>query len=284
MPDLPSSLASRRNPDGGWGYEAGKTSRLEPTCWALLALARASAQPLDADVLLEWRQESGWFVDVPGVPVNFAFNALAALTLRTHPRGRDTARRIATQLLGVHGLAFEPSPALRQDNSLQAWPWIDGTFSWVEPTSLCLLLMKRLRRELPATAVSDRITVAERMLLDRACAPGGWNYGGANAFGRDLFPYVPTTALGLLAMQDRKDLPVTRQAVNWLAQEAASEKSTQSLALAGIALTAYRSGTTVLGEVRRRLPGESNARATLGLACGLYAAARPEGGFDAFAV
>ena len=34
---------------------------------------------------------------------------------------------------------------MRQDGSLQAWSWVDGTFSWVEPTAWCLLLLKKWR-------------------------------------------------------------------------------------------------------------------------------------------
>ena len=37
-PVLRTALLSGRNQDGGWPYYAGKTSRLEPTCAAFLAL------------------------------------------------------------------------------------------------------------------------------------------------------------------------------------------------------------------------------------------------------
>ena len=33
-------LAGSQNPDGGWGYQAGKQSATEATAWALLALAK----------------------------------------------------------------------------------------------------------------------------------------------------------------------------------------------------------------------------------------------------
>ena len=32
------ALRAGRNADGGWGYQAGHPSRLEPTAWAALAL------------------------------------------------------------------------------------------------------------------------------------------------------------------------------------------------------------------------------------------------------
>jgi hypothetical protein len=37
-------LAALANPDGGWGYAAGKASHPEPTCLALLALGAARAR------------------------------------------------------------------------------------------------------------------------------------------------------------------------------------------------------------------------------------------------
>ncbi len=42
--DMRRALLSAANADGGWGYYPGKASRLEPTCWALLALL-----PSDSD-------------------------------------------------------------------------------------------------------------------------------------------------------------------------------------------------------------------------------------------
>ena len=50
MPPLALALREARNLDGGWGYYAGKSSRLEPTCWALLALGGEA----DVEVLQKW--------------------------------------------------------------------------------------------------------------------------------------------------------------------------------------------------------------------------------------
>ena len=102
-----------------------------------------------------------------------------------------------------------PNP--RQDNSLQAWPWIPETFSWVEPTSWCLLALKKTAAQAPRNGAQARIREADTLLLNRVCTNGGWNYGNAAAFAQDLRPYVPTTAVGLMALQDRpRDPGVTR--------------------------------------------------------------------------
>jgi hypothetical protein len=233
---LRDAIAALRNRDGGWPYYPGKTSRIEPTCWALLALSGDAAP--DVEVLLKWPQQDGWVVDVPGAPVNFGFNAVAGLTLLQRPDGVARARAVATKLLEVKGIRLEQAPMLRQDNSLQAWPWIDRTFSWVEPTSWCLLLLKHPAADLRAAGAA-RIRVGEQLLIDRVCRDGGWNYGGSNVYGQELWAYVPTTALGLLAMQDRRDQPAVVKSVAHLQGDVGNERSAVALALAAIALRVY---------------------------------------------
>ena len=49
------------------------------------------------------------------------------------------------------------------------------------------------------------IDEAERMLYDRACPGGGWNYGNSTVYGEALAPYLETTAITLIALQDRRD-------------------------------------------------------------------------------
>ena len=78
MTALLERLRALRNADGGWPYYKGKTSRLEPTCWALLAL-QAAGEKVSLDVLQQWPRRDGWFVDKSSDAVNVAFNGLAAL-------------------------------------------------------------------------------------------------------------------------------------------------------------------------------------------------------------
>ena len=241
---LRSALIAARNSDGGWAYRPGNRSRLEPTCWALLALAHAAGQPPDVEVLRRWHDEDGWLVDVSGAPPNVAFNAVAALTLlQAEPRSA-TAQRLLGRIVRAKGDAIAQNPFMRQDNSLQAWSWVGGTFSWVEPTAWCLLLLKQCRARGPLSGADERILVAERMLADRACRAGGWNYGNANAFGQDLRPYVPTTALALLALQDRRGMPVVEKALDAIQMNVATERSAISLATTIICLRVHGLATT----------------------------------------
>jgi hypothetical protein len=205
---------SGRNTDGGWGYYPGKTSRLEPTCWALLSLCpgpdikdlKALREPAAA-WLVSCQQPAGSLVERPEWPTNIAFNALAAFTFLHHRdlAGDEVRRRLLAFLLTSKGTAAPASDIMRQDNSLQGGSWTDATFSWVEPTCWGLLALKKARASgFVEAAAPVRIAEAERLLIDRSCQPGGWNFGNASVMGQDLRPYVPTTALGLLAMQDRR--------------------------------------------------------------------------------
>lgn len=281
---LRETVLAARNADGGWGYAAGKASRIEPTAWALLALARADGRDVEVDRLAIWPKDGPWLTDLAGTPINYAFNALAALILRTQARGTGIADELARRLVEVRGRRFDPAPALRQDNSLQAWPWVDNTFSWVEPTSWCLLLMKKSRSSLGAAA-ADRIRVGEAMLRDRACASGGWNYGSSNVYGQELFPYTPTTALGLLAMQDQLSDPVVTRALASLRQNAATEPAPMALALAVIALRACQQPVMATSAMLAdRLGTVRTTDGTLGQAMGLYALADSKHGETVFAI
>ena len=271
--ELRAAVLAARNADGGWGYRAGKASRLEPTCWALLALARIENRPADIGVLLKWPTEHQWLTDVPGAPANISFNGLAALSLMDQASGATGAMLLARLILSEKGKRLDQSSVFRQDNSLQAWPWVDGTFSWVEPTCWCLLLTKKLRAQLGAQA-DERIGVAEAMLRDRACGDGGWNYGSSNVYGQELFPYVSTTALGLIAMQDRRTDRIVTRALQRLESSYASESTPMALALTIIALDAH---AKPVGAPRalldKRLSASDGDTSTLARAMSLYALA-----------
>jgi hypothetical protein len=238
--ELSGFLRQGRNGDGGWGYYAGKASRLEPTCWALLAL-RGEQANTDATVLAQWPTRDGLLLERQGGDSNYAFHGLALLTLLA--RGQDHSlgnANLAAGMERVKGLTFEDSPYFRQDNKLIGWSWVAGTFGWVEPTAWCLLALKKWARVPGAQADAGRIDQAERLLLDRVCKPAGWNYGNSNALGQDLQPYVPTTAIALLAMQDRRADSTIARSVTFLEEQALSERSGSSLALAAEALSVYR--------------------------------------------
>lgn len=227
---------------GGWAYFAGKTPRLEPTLWALAALSHAPDLPRPFPELAEphlrflehAQRADGLLVDAPGMPPNLAWNGLAATVLAAvAPDATPLLGRIVAGIVAVKGLRVANEPGGAQNNELQAWPWLPDTFSWVEPSAWCVLALKKAARSSVSTA---RVQEAESMLRDRQCTGGGWNYGNASVLGQDLRPYVPTTAAGVLALQDQASAPDAGKALAWLESSRLSEPSSMALSLAALAL------------------------------------------------
>jgi hypothetical protein len=280
---LKEVLVSARNPDGGWPYYPGKTSRLEPTAWALLAL-HASGERVSIDPLLAWPRRDGWFLDRSSDAVNVGFNGLTAIVLHALGAQMDILAPLGEALVAMKGRKLPPSTANRQDNSLQGWAWTDGTFSWVEPTAWGLIALKRLGRRGQAAAAA-RIDEAERLLVDRVCKPGGWNFGNADVLGTPLEPYVSATALALLAMADRRSIEPVARSFRYLTAHRLSERSAMALGLSRVALGVYGAAAD---DVLAAIDEEWKQTAFLGnlhvTALALYAQTASARGFEAFRV
>jgi hypothetical protein len=269
--ELRKALLAARNQDGGWGYAPGRHSRIEPTCWAELALGRSQTRPPDVASIRRWKRQDDWLLDVPGAPPNIPFNALAALTLLQEPSAITLAQPIIARLIQAKGLSFRQTAELGQDNSIQAWSWVDGTASWVEPTAWCLLLLKRVRPRSASQEAAERIRVGEQFLFDRVCHEGGWNYGNPEVYGKKLWPYVPTTAMALLAMQDHREHPVVKQSLQQLKKDVASERSIVALALTIVCLRTYGVSTDSLEQTAIEMAASADSGNLLGAAMMLYA-------------
>jgi hypothetical protein len=269
--DLRAALRAARNADGGWSYAPGRRSRIESTCWAALALGHSEGRAPDVEALRRWKRQDDWLLDVPGAPPNIAFNALAALTFLQAPATAPLAHPIVERLVQTKGLRFGQNDVIRQDNSLQAWPWVDGTASWVEPTAWCLLLLKKLRSQAPSPDASERIGVGEQFLFDRVCHDGGWNYGNKEVYGTKLWPYVPTTAVALLALRDHQSHPVVTRSLEQLQKDVLSERSVVAVALAIICLRAFGVAAHVLEQTVIELAAQADPANLLATAMMLYA-------------
>jgi hypothetical protein len=241
--ELRERVIAARNADGGWPYYPDRQSRLEPTAWAIIALGATGSVDAFADGVLAFlsarNRRDGLLVD-PGAPTaNAGWNGLLLLALQSTRGADDERRSLVRSLAGLKGIALQPDSTIRQDNTLQGWPWVQGTFSWVEPTAFCTLALKKATGTDRDPAVAARLTEADRLLIDRACRPAGWNYGNSAVLGQELEPYVPTTALALLALQDRPTEAVVTAGLDWLEAQAASEPATMALGLAASCLTVF---------------------------------------------
>lgn len=244
LADLRQAILAARNSDGGWAYHPGHASRLEPTCWAMLALG-ADADPPDGAFLTRCQQPSGWLVEDAAWPVNIAFNALAAFTWLHHPglATDDRRARLLAVLSGAKGVQAPPLAGSDQDNRLQGWPWIAGTFSWVEPTAWGVLALRRAKAAAAGGAaavdVEARLSEAAKLLLNRACHAGGWNFGNADVMGQDLRPYVQASAMALLALTDRRSEPAVVRGLAFLREHWRDEPSALAWGLSLLCLDVY---------------------------------------------
>jgi hypothetical protein len=272
-----AALVAARNADGGWPYFPGKVSRLEPTLFSILALGE---DPLP--ILRRWPRRDGLFVDAAG-EVNVAFNGQAAMLLAA---GRDSlADDLKRALTAVRGERIPPSTINRQDNSIQAWSWTEGTFSWVEATAWCLIGVKRLARGSGDAALRARLDDGRRLLADRVCRDGGWNDGNSNMLGTELPAYVPTTAVALLALGKASGDPLVAPNLAYLERQRTAENGAMALALTRICLGVFgvpaADVDAALGAEWRRCAFLSNLHVT---ALALYALTQPPAGFEAFRV
>lgn len=228
---LSARLQSARNDDGGFGPRPGLPSEPEPTALATLALDDdggrawlASHQRADGSLALV----IGDRVNPPDESVNDSATSLAALAL---PAG--AAREKALDHIVAHQAVqlSSASPIIPMDITLRGWSWTPFTFGWIEPTSRNLLALQILRPS--ATA---EITDAVKLLADRACVGGGWNYGNREVYDTDLDPYAQTTAIGLIGLQGAGDPQVVADGYTVLRRLWPVETGGLSLALSLIAM------------------------------------------------
>ena len=100
--------------------------------------------------------------------------SLAVITLLGH--NDNSAQRGAQWLIGNTGresnwfwnLKFRIADRKVQfDPDKYGWPWFAGTVSWVIPTALALIALKRFSSCCPTKRAADRIQLGTAMLYDR---------------------------------------------------------------------------------------------------------------------
>lgn len=233
MTSVLANLLAARSTDGGWAYRDGDPSALEPTALAMLALTVAGSDDLEPGVgwLLDVQRGDGLFDVTLEVAGPNWLTPLAGLALRE--AGELTAAdRTAQTLLTAEALTFSPPRAgiYGYDTHLAGWPFTPGDFSFVEPTALAVLFLKR-----SGYGQDPRVGEAIALLGDRQLAGGAWNYGEPRVLEADLFPTVGATALAILATADEPSIDLNR-AADWLTEQAPTVTTLLSLAWAVLAL------------------------------------------------
>ena len=247
-------LQGAQNSDGGWGYRPGCESRVEPTCWALQALLNAgeasAACCRGLDFLRATQLPDGSWPSVAGQTVGSSATALACWTLLS---GKSSVPAVAAGLSWL--LQDRPrdsalwrrwlrklSPARhysKEKGAYQGWGWTPGTSSWVEPTSVALVVFDQCPERLLPAGADQRRRSAEAMLYDRMCPGGGWNCGDPLVYGVPGKPLVMPTAWALLALRNHQQRPENLISLEWLERTLPKDCGPLSLALAQVCLEAY---------------------------------------------
>jgi uncharacterized protein (DUF362 family) len=246
--ELLSRLAPLANPDGGWGYHAGKSSHPEPTCLALLALGTARDQFTQAIAnglaALERNHQTDGGYRLPGgrpeADWTTAIALYAKLALGAPPH---EVKPTIEHVLSVESRVMKKDPETTDmesdiDLSLVGWPWAAANFGWVEPTAWSVLALR-------AAGLDNhpRVQQGLKLLLDRAFDSGGANYGNRIVLGTRTEPIPGPSAVLLLAVQGGVDHPRVDASVGYLRVHAAQSTDLEHLAWARIALGLHDSDT-----------------------------------------
>jgi hypothetical protein len=208
-------LRKTQNSDGGWGYFAGKSSWLEPTAYAALALAGEPAADRAWRLLSSWQLPDGSWKPAAEVQVSSWGTSLCATIAMVRNEWGQPLENGVKWLVGSSGaesnwlnvvVARLRLVKQERDISLKCWPWKPGNSGWVEPTVHALVALKQTAAKLSSSELRSRVQMGEAQLMDVRSRDGGWNYGSPAALGVDLPSYPETTALALMALQGRNDL------------------------------------------------------------------------------
>jgi len=158
---LLGNLQKSQNADGGWSFYIAGDSRVEPTCWALRALADPSESAQDhitrgiaflKSLQLSdgsWPASNG--MTSGGWVTSLAASVLARLPSQTSVQGPSVEKSVHA---GLQWLSddyprdstrwqkflnnFQSSHASHNDE-FRGWGWTPRTASWVEPTAFALM-------------------------------------------------------------------------------------------------------------------------------------------------
>lgn len=215
MTDPREVLLRLQNPDGGWGYYPGRGSCLEPTAWALIALREGPAVERGWKLLRSWQRPDGGWRAATKVDESHWASSLVVLLHGLRKDFGPSCQRGVTWLLGQKGVGESLFARLQrtlsrrkivdQDVTLTAWPWRAGNAAWVEPTSYAMLALRASGPRVDPAQSRARLELGQRMLLERRCKDGGWNYGNRRVLDVDLESFPETTAAALLALHNGLD-------------------------------------------------------------------------------
>jgi len=233
------------NQDGGWGYQPRAVSSAEPTAFACLSLINLKTPTVQWLPGLKWLasiQRSDGSVPVqanlatPGWPTPLAILAWIASESHTNHAYEKSIASATTWLLATKGKTIFPIPKiLSHDTTLQGWPWVAGTHSWVEPTAYAILALRAV-----GLRNHQRTREGIRLLYDRVLPDGGWNYGNKRVLKKTLEAISAPTAIALTALTGESRNESIDHSISYISRKLTELNVPLSLAWIVIGLTAWK--------------------------------------------
>jgi hypothetical protein len=223
-----------------FGYHSSDAGATEPTALAALALVghgvSREAAVAAAKFLAELQAADGSVGVRQNEPAPRWPTSLAILTWLAIDKGghANSIARAFRWALSVEGQRLSSNDT-GHNGSLAAWPWVEGTHSWMEPSALFAVAFKALDMN-----DHPRTREAVTLLTDRLLPDGGCNYGNTFVLGQMLRPHLQPSGITMLALKEEFD--VNRKIANtldYLTKAVTVETPSASLAWALLGLAAH---------------------------------------------
>ena len=241
---LLTALQQNAAVDGGYRSREAAGYRPDSTAWAILALEASGVASRDlnpARARLAADQQADGRVSVsPDHPKSFWPTSIAVLAWNQALEFRPAqiqALQFLLKTTGFHSPKEKDAP-FAHDPSIRGWPWIEGTHSWVIPSSWAVIALKTAGyRE------HERVQEASYLLLDRQLPRGGWNYGNTMVYGQELHPMVESTGAALSALAGIVPQKEIEPSLAYLKKRAAQIRTPLALSWSLLGLGAWGEGT-----------------------------------------
>ena len=231
----------------GWGYRQGGSPHVEPTALGCLALlASAPSEPdSTADRIVD--EAARWLASIQQPDGALGLSAALrspewstpyAMLVWSNLEGFNAqSQKAAEWLLGRRGHTFKKDFAAVAggDSSIAGWPWVAGTYSWLEPTAIAVLALQR-----QGLAGHERTLEGLRLIRDRVISSGGWNFGSNMVYSTNFRPQPAETGIALLALRSSgAPEEMIGKACAFLERALPTVHSAQSLGWGLLGLTAW---------------------------------------------
>jgi hypothetical protein len=265
-----NELVQLRDASMAWGEQVGAPPRVEPTALACLGLLASDPGGSSTDPREEVVRAADWLATVQLQSGALGLSASISTPNWTTPYGilvwaavpkhSGAAERAGQWLLKQEGTVFEDHMKIfGHDPSIVGWTWVEGAHSWLEPTALSVMALRRL-----GLGAQTRTRDGLRLIRDRAIPTGGWNHGNNKVFDRALAPEATSTGLALLALAGAgKSTEIEDRAIRDLEATLPDIRTARSLCWGILGLRAWghlpKSADRWLSETHARVSGRRDS-------------------------